>query len=72
MAANTSQVFYDCAKDSINTELKAFSNTKNQIFIEISDRNPETPIDNHFICFDKETAEAFIAHLKKEIKNLNG
>jgi hypothetical protein len=57
-------VFYGTERSKTNeTELTAYLNTKNEIFVSI-DREDYPP---HYICLDKPTAIKFHRELKKQI-----
>jgi hypothetical protein len=64
--ARTKLVFYgtDESKTS-ETELSCYLNYKNQIFIEIYDK--ENEYNSGFICLDKSTAIKLHRELKKQI-----
>lgn len=63
---NTKFIFCASDKLSLESELQAFLNTENEIYIEI-DMGGCPP---SFITLNKETAIKFVKHLKREIAKI--
>lgn len=52
------------------SELQAYANYDNELYIEIKMENSDCGFEKQFICFNYDTAKAFINHLQDEFKLL--
>lgn len=56
-----------CSSDNSETELEAYCNNNNEIFLSITDKSLNNDYNNQFITLNKHTAIKFVKHLKREI-----
>jgi len=62
-----------CSDDATHaTEMVAYHNTSNQIFISVHDPDDDTGYYSQFITLDKKTAIRLAKDLRREISYLEG
>lgn len=64
----TKTIFCGSEKSDHDSELTAFVNRDDELFIRIS--TPDDVMRDNFICLDKLTAIALLKHLKKQINDM--
>lgn len=64
---NTKTIFCSSDISDVQTELEAFCNNRNEIYISIIDTSENSGYNQQFVCLTKETAVKFVKHLKREI-----
>lgn len=62
------KVFCSDFDDNYQSELQAYVNTNNELYIEIKQENGDNVFDKQIICLNYETALELIKHLQDEIK----
>ena len=62
--------FTSTERSQLETELIAYCNQDNEIFIQITDTNCSYYLDSPYICLDKQTAIKLAKELRRQISML--